>query len=355
MTLLDRYVARTILGYAALALAALLTLSALWIFIGQQDDIGVGRYALGDALLFTALNLPRHAFELLPIAALIGALFGLGNLARGAELVVMRTAGISVLRLGGSAALAGVVVMLVMAIVGEFVAPGLDQYARELKTFSKFQDVSFTAGRGAWIRDGERFINVRQQSADNVFGGVYIYEIDASGRLRSLSYARSARLTADRQWQLFDFAETRLDETGVAADRADLAMLDSNVHADFLGLAAAEPASLPCRALWAFIQHLRRNDVDAAPYETAFWSRIARTVATLIVCVLAVPFAFGPLRAAGYGARTVVGVLIGVLYFLLTRTLENSAEVYGVEPVLVAWAPTLLLAVGTGFALARTR
>lgn len=355
MTLFDRYVARTILAYVALALAVLLTLGALWIFIGQQDDIGVGRYGLGDALLFTLLNLPRHAFELLPIAALIGALFGLGNLARGSELVVVRSAGVSALRIGASAALAGVVVMLVMAIVGEFVAPTLDQYARELKTFSKFQDVSFTAGRGAWIRDGQRFVNVRQQSADNVFGGVYIYEVDATGRLRTVAYARSARLGADRQWQLYDFAETRLDETAVAADRADLAMLDSNVHAEFLGLAAAEPASLPSRALWAFIQHLRRNDVDAAPYETAFWSRLARTVASLVVCVLAVPFAFGPMRAAGYGARTVIGVLIGVLYFLLTRTLENSAQVYGIEPALVAWAPTLLLTIATTVALLRTR
>ena len=94
MNILDRYLYRTVLVYTAMAMAVLLALGALFLFISQQSDIGVGSYSAGDAFLFTMLNLPQQAFELLPIGAMIGALMGLGNLASGSELVVTRASGV---------------------------------------------------------------------------------------------------------------------------------------------------------------------------------------------------------------------------------------------------------------------
>ena len=93
MNTLDRYLYRTVLLYTLMTMAVLLALAALVLFISEQGDIGVGTYSAGDAFLFTLLNLPQTAFELLPIGALIGALMGLGNLAAGSELVVTRASG----------------------------------------------------------------------------------------------------------------------------------------------------------------------------------------------------------------------------------------------------------------------
>ena len=54
-------------------------------------------------------------------------------------------------------------------------------------------------------------------------------------------------------------------------------------------------------------QHLKANDLDAGAWDIAFWSRIARLAGAIVVCVFAVPFAFGPLRSGGrrcaHGAR----------------------------------------------------
>ena len=96
MNLLDRYVIRALLGGAALVLTVLIALGALFLFANQQDDIGVGTYSAIDALWFVLLNLPQQLYEFMPIGVMIGALLGLGALARGSELTVMRAAGISV-------------------------------------------------------------------------------------------------------------------------------------------------------------------------------------------------------------------------------------------------------------------
>ena len=56
--------------------SAVVVLGALWLFIGQQDDIGHGNYTALDAFWFTLLNLPQQAYEVLPIGVLIGSLLG---------------------------------------------------------------------------------------------------------------------------------------------------------------------------------------------------------------------------------------------------------------------------------------
>jgi lipopolysaccharide export system permease protein len=85
------------------------------------------------------------------------------------------------------------------------------------------------------------------------------------------------------------------------------------------------------------------------------WSRIARLVAVLLVIMLALPFAIGSLRNSGQGARTVLGVLIGTGFVLLSQTLESSGQLFDLPPWLVGWIPTALLGAMTGALLWRTR
>jgi lipopolysaccharide export system permease protein len=127
---IDRYLYRTVMLYTAMVMAVLLTLGGLFLFISQQSDIGTGEYGTGDAFLFTLLNLPEQVFELLPIAALIGALMGLGQLAAGSELVVTRASGVSVWRIAWPVGIAGLTLALIMFAVGEYVAPPLAQFAK---------------------------------------------------------------------------------------------------------------------------------------------------------------------------------------------------------------------------------
>jgi len=71
MGVLPRYIVRAVLAYSALVMAVLTILIGLYLFTTQQDEIGIGRYGVPDALLFVAGNLPVQVFNLLPIGALI--------------------------------------------------------------------------------------------------------------------------------------------------------------------------------------------------------------------------------------------------------------------------------------------
>jgi lipopolysaccharide export system permease protein len=355
MGVLARYVVRTVLGYTALVMLVLLALGALFLFIGQQDDIGTGSYTATQALLFVALNLPAYVFQMLPVAALIGALLGLGNLARGSELVVMRASGVTTARMCLWLGAAGVLLAFVMFVVGEYVAPPLGQYARQMKVFSKFNEFSLAGARGTWVRDGEMILSVDQQSGSASFGGIKVFRLDAQRRLVSVGRAASASVARDKVWRLSDYTGTRFAADGAEVTRDRSQEVRTSLSPEFLGLAIADPDAMGLGDLRSYIAHLKRNDLQSTAFQVAFWSRLARFAAMLLVIMLALPFALGSLRAAGQGARTVIGVLIGAGFILLSQTLESSGQLFGLPPWLVGWLPTAALAVLTGALLWRNR
>ena len=355
MNTLDRYLYRTVLIFACMALAVLVTLGALFLFISQQSDIGVGNYNAGDAFLFTLLNLPQQAFEVMPIAAMIGALMGLGNLAAGSELVVTRASGVSVWRIAWPVGLAGLTLALAMYGVGEYIAPPMAQLAKREKTTSKLADISFAGSSSAWVKDGNLIMRVQTGEVDRAFGGVSLFELDGSNRLLSVKRAERISVADPRHWQLHNVSTTRFAEDRVASQTVPEITMTSSVNPDFLGLAATDPDLLTLRGLASYIDHLRRNKLGTVPYEIGFWSRIARLFAVIVVTLLALPFVFGPLRSSGAGARTVIGVLLGVVFFLIDGMVEKGGQLFGMNPMLVGWLPTAVIGIGTVIAIFRTR
>jgi lipopolysaccharide export system permease protein len=352
---LDRYLYRTVLVYTLMTMAVLLALAALILFISQQSDIGVGSYSAADAFLFTLLNLPQSAFELLPIGAMIGSLMGLGHLAAGSELVVTRASGVSVWRIAWPVGLAGLTLAIIMFGIGEYAAPSMGQFAKREKTILKFADVSFAGTSSAWVKDGNRILRVQTGEVDRAFGGVSVFELDGPTRLRSIQRAARIEVADPGHWSLHNVATSRFEKDKIEGDTVSELTLRSTVNREFLGLAATDPQMLTLHGLASYIDHLRRNSLETAAYEIGYWSRIARVFAVIIVTLLALPFVFGPLRTTGAGTRTVIGALLGVVFFLVTRTVENGGQLFNLNPALVGWLPTAVVGVCTLIAVSRTR
>ena len=71
--------------------------------------------------------------------------------------------------------------------------------------------------------------------------------------------------------------------------------------------------------------------------------------------LLALPFVFGSLRTGNSGVRLFFGVIIGIAYMSANKLLVGTGTVYGLNAFLSAWVPTLVLALITFSAIARTR
>jgi len=279
---------------------------------------------------------------------------GLGHLASGSELVVIRASGVSVWRVAWPVGLAGFTMALAMYTIGEYVAPPMAQLAKREKTTSKLADISFAGSSSAWVKDGNLILRVQTGEVDQAFGGVSLFELDGN-RLLSVKHAERISVADPGHWRLHNVSTTRFRDDHIESEVVPEITMTSSVNPDFLGLAATDPDLLTLRGLASYIDHLRRNSLDTVVYEIGFWSRIARLFAVIVVTLLALPFVFGPLRTTGAGARTVIGVLLGVVFFLITGMVEKGGQLFGLNPVIVGWLPTAVVGFCTFVAISRTR
>lgn len=120
MNILERYIGKTILSAIFLTLFMLIGLGAIIKFVEEFRDVGRGSYDGLKAAYYTFLTIPRDIETFFPIAALLGSLLGLGNLASLSELVVMQASGFSRFRIGLAVMKTALPLVIFTMIIGEW-------------------------------------------------------------------------------------------------------------------------------------------------------------------------------------------------------------------------------------------
>ncbi|NQV86324.1 MAG: LPS export ABC transporter permease LptG [Woeseiaceae bacterium] len=351
--ILSQYLMRTIFTSTAMVLIVLLALAGLFEFIGELDDTR-GDYQTVQAIIYTAFRLPNLASAMLPIAVLLGSLLGLGALAGSSEIIVMRSAGLSVRELAGMVAISGGVLLVFTALLGEYIGPPLDTYARNMRMEARLEKDDERVGKEAWVKDGSTYLHLEKVSPEFEFGSLYVFKFDGD-RLQSIAVAENSGIDENDKWILENLRETQFQDDGVQVLQSSRSIGSFEVNADVLGTSLAKPMSLSARELLSYIAYLDKNNLDATKYETEFWYRVSRTFTVLIMPILALAFVFGSLRSGGSGGRLMIGVVIGLAYYLASESLANSGEVFNLNPIIISWLPTAALMAVTVFALSRVR
>ena len=352
MKILDAWIARNVAGGALLALAVLLALTAVGSFVEELDVVGRGSYGIGGATEFVLLTLPRHAFVLFPLAAVIGALVGLGTLAVSSELTVVRASGVSVARIVVSVLKGGLALVIVAILIGEVVAPYCERLAETRRAAAL--EVSQHRGDGYWIREGRRFVNAVRVRPDGRVEDMYIYEIDSEGALRTVIHARHARYR-DAAWVLESVRRSDVSTEGVVTRFSPREVWETRFGPDLVRLASARLESLSGRALVRYIDYLRDNRLETAAYELALWTKVVYPLATGVMIVLAVPLVLGRLGGTGIGHRILVGCLIAVSFHVVNEVSGKLGIVYGLSPWVSAFAPTVMFLAAGVWLLRRVR
>jgi lipopolysaccharide export system permease protein len=358
MNLLVSYIVLAILRATAMVALVLVAVASVVEFVGQLDDIGVASYGLPQALVYVALRIPHKLFDVLPAAALIGSLLGLGNLAVHRELVIMRTSGISQYRLVAAAGAAGAVLLVIMWLLGESLAPSLGDYARSLRADALFEDVDTASAQSTWLREGNRIFNLRGPAQGEASGqAIRMFELEGETELRRVAEAELvAPVDPDSEvWEMLDYAETEFVGSGTSARRLNQLRRNLGLSREMLELSEVRVDLLELRELNQRIDYLEGRGLDASRFQGAYWGRIASGSSVVFMTMLALPFVLGGLRSSSSGARMIVGLVIGLGYYVLGELSTNSREVFALDPVIAAWAPSGVLIAITVLAIARLR
>jgi lipopolysaccharide export system permease protein len=354
MTRLDRYIALHVIHGTLVWLVGLVTLFSFIAFVDDVNNVGRGDYTTVMALEYMLLTVPRRMFELFPLAALVGALMGLGTLASSSELTVIRSSGVSVRRICAAVMASATVLILIAVGIGELIAPRAEQYAQARRSVALTDALTLNTRSGFWVRDGNSFINIRRVFENNEMREVSIYEFDAERQLRVATHAAKAR-HEDGQWQLEGIVQSHVSDTGVRREQISTAMWESLFEPELVNVVSVSPESLSVLGLRRYMDYLGKNGLDTSRFEFALWHKFIYPLATGVMIILALPMVLGRLKSSGLGQRIVVGVIIGIAFHVLNQTAGHLGLVYGVSAALSAVVPTALFAAAAVWMLARVR
>ncbi|MCW8935318.1 MAG: LPS export ABC transporter permease LptG [Gammaproteobacteria bacterium] len=354
MKILDRYISRTIISGTLMVLLVLGALLAFVDFVSEMDDVGKGQYSMLQAAMFVLLSLPNRLYEIFPTAVLIGSLLSLGTLAGNSEFTVMRAAGISIMRIVFSVLKAGFILLVFVALIGELVVPASERQAQNLRAKNLQQTVSLAGGGGFWARDGQRFMYVSHVFPGMNLGKVNIYELSENNQLTRVTHAKSAQYL-NGHWQLNGIQQTEFNGDYIESRKIESEVWQKLLNPDLFNVVSVEPGNMSAIDLFKYSNYLRSNELDSSPYELAFWIKVFTPVSSLVMLLIALPFIFGSQRSSGAGNRLLVGLLLGISFYLLNRTVNHLGQVYHVYPFISASAPVIAVAIASFYALRRVK
>ena len=333
-----------------------LTFSLDFIFT-LTDELGRGidGYSSLDALIYTLRIMPTGIYEMLPFSALGGALIGLGLLASHNELVVIQAAGVSTWRIVGAVMKPTVLVMILSLLLGEYVAPRLQQTAQSELAMIQSGGLALNSSRGEWRKIGNEFIHINViLPGGEGLQGITRYTLDDQRRLASSSFASSGQYLEDEQgyyWRLYDVSETEFGNGEIAIHHYDTFAWRVDLSPELLSVLLVEPERQSISGLYQFAEYFRAEGLESDTYFLAFWKKLLQPLATASLVLVAISFVFGSMRSVTMGARVFMAIGIGLAFTIAQRVLGPASLLYGFSPVIAVMIPIAICAVSGIFLL----
>ena len=379
MRVLQRYFAINIMQSVAFVLVAFLALISFMDLTGELPAVGKGGYLLQHAVLYVALLIPGHIYEVMPFAALVGTIYTMAQFASSSEFTIMRASSMSTRMAAGMLFKIGIVFVLITFAFGELITPRTAPLAEKLRLAAKGSSMAQQFRSGMWTKDnvhadgvtgpinGTRFFNVRQILPDGSLVDVKLYEFDANMRMRSLITATKGTFGGKNIWHLQNvtenlFSNTRTlgvpgaplpsgtsiqstygQETAAVATRTVATMdVASEITPRILTVSVADPERMSATELAVYTRHLAENRQENGRFRIAFWKKLIDPLAIFVLMAMALPFGYLQARSGGVSLKIFIGIMLGVS-FLLVNTLFSSLGMLSTwPPFLTAVIPSIL-------------
>ncbi|MBA6389634.1 LPS export ABC transporter permease LptG [Colwellia sp. BRX10-3] len=341
MRILDMYIGRVIASTTFLTLAVFVSLSGIIKFVEQMKSVGKGNYDLSHAALYVLYAIPQDVSLFFPMSALIGGLIGMGMMASSSELIVMQAAGLSRLDIIKSVMKSALLLIVVSMAVGEWLAPQGEAAARQVRAQAISGGSLISSTGGTWAKDGDYFVHIGEVQDQGSLKDIQIYRFNEQLKLSSWVSASSA-VYQKNAWQLRNVIETKISAKEISKESQDIMSWNSTLTPDKLGVVTVKPESLSLRGLSDYLDYLDANKQDKSRYLLAFWRKIAQPITLAVMLLVALSFIFGPLRSVSMGARIMMGVATGILFFIVNEVLGSLSLVYQLPAIFGAFMPSVI-------------
>lgn len=338
MRRINRYLGKTVLAAIFGALLVLVSLLVISELVAEMGDLE-GDYDFAAALIYVALLVPGIIYEYLSYATFLGCVIGLGIHASANELVVLRAAGVSLVRIGWAVMRPVLLVITLGFAWGEYVTPLTAELAENTRS-AALADEDDAPTNGVWHRDGNEIAYFESVQSNGRLFGITRYRFDDSGRLLSSLYAREG-IYQNGYWQLENGSESVFRGSHVEQRQFVQRSWRTELSPDQLKLLVLKPESLSIQNLYRYAQSRDKQGLDSRRYWLSFWQKVLQPLTILGLVLVGISFIFGSLRESTMGFRLTLAVLVGIVFEMSQNLLGTSSLALGFPPALAVFFPAL--------------
>jgi LPS export ABC transporter permease LptF len=373
-SILDLYTAQNYVRVFALGFVGLLGIFYISTFMDLADKLFRGTATMRMLLEYFYFMTPQYVYYVIPMAALVATLVTVGLMTKNSELVVMKACGISLYRAAVPLLVFAVLASLALFTLQEQVMASSNEKADRLNRQIRGLPVQ-TAGvlNRRWIvaENGDIYHYDFFDPSRNEFTRLSMYHLDPrQWQLHTLTYARVVDLARPPiaeegrpalVWRGLDGWTRELD----VVERRGIAQIAVRYEPFANRTLSLEPPTyfktempeaerMTYLQLRSYIQTLRTSGFNAVPYMVQLQRKVAFPLVTLVMTLLAVPFAVTTgRRGAMYGIG--VGIVLAIVYWLTMSVFAAIGAGGWISPMLAAWAPNTLFGAAAVYMLLTVR
>jgi len=345
--LLDRYVAMQYLRLVCLSFVGLLGIFYISTFVDLSDKLFKGQATFQMIGAYFWYQTPQWVYFVLPISTLVATLVTIGVLTKSSELTVMKACGISLYRTSVPLLFFSLVWSAVLFGMSEtFLAEAnrqADERNDEIRGITR--TVSDALNR-RWIMspDGAIYNYGSFDAAGAALYGLTVYRFAPDEwRVSERAFAGRAVYDPDTSsWQGEDtwvrqFTASDTGEAFLASDVREFAI----ERPEYFAAEPPDALRMNYQELDRYITELSTSGVDVVPLRVALARKLSFPLVTLILTLIAVPFAVTTGRHGTlYGVG--IGIMLAISYWVVISVFSAFGSAGLLSPGLAAWAPNIL-------------
>jgi LPS export ABC transporter permease LptG/LPS export ABC transporter permease LptF len=368
--LLDLYVARQYLRIFLFGVVALLGIFYISNFMEHAERIFRGTATTGLLLRYLYFSTPQFVYYVIPMSALLATLVTIGLMTKNSELIVMRACGVSLYRTSVPLLIFAIAASAVLFLMQQEVLPETNREAKRLEFVLRgFSNQTFGLLNRHWISatDGGIYHYDTFDPRGNRFTHLFAYRIDSDAwQLASLTYAKevtlaetpssgdaSAPVWRGRQGWTRTLAITNRGTRAVKYEPfagKDLPLEPPG----YFKTENLEPEWMTYGQLKRYVTQLRSSGLNAVPNMVELQRKVSFPLVTIVMTLLAVPFAVTTgRRGTLYGIG--VGIVLAIVYWITLSVFAAMGAGGLIPPTLAAWAPNILFAAAAVYMILTVR
>ena len=333
------YLLKRFLHGLFISLVVLISIEIFFSFTAELKYLDEGDYDLMSIVEYIILSIPRSIQIMFPYAVLIGTLLSLGSMASDMEFVAMQSAGMSVKKIIYIVLFQVFIISSLFYIITDFTVPRFSSIAEKERNLALKRQTIYQKN-GIWFKNGNSFIKINEIYPDNSIRGITVYDYD-NNELSFVRYIQSAKFLQDK-WELVDVLSIDLTKKPISKSRKSREISENLIDINLLSIKTDKSYSLRFKDVKKNIEYLSVNNLDASIQKKIYWDKLLKPISTVIMLFLAMPFIFGRMRATNASKRIVIGLFIGISFFIASSILPNLGILIGLNPFINAILPLII-------------